>query len=68
MEVGDWEVTIKSLTHEVAQDFFLYVCETSNIQSWGTGEGYIRQFQQLYTSVNGQYMNRNDAKEVYKVG
>ncbi|CVL00274.1 uncharacterized protein FMAN_09780 [Fusarium mangiferae] len=27
---------------------------------------YIRQFQQLHTTVNGQYMDRKDTKEVYK--
>lgn len=67
MKVGDWEATIKNLKRETTQDFFLYVCEHSKITSWGSGEEYIRQFQQLYTTVNGQYMDRNDAKEVYKV-
>jgi hypothetical protein len=27
----------------------------------------MRQFQELYTSVTGQYMDRNDSKAVYKV-
>ncbi len=67
LKVGDWEATIKSLKRETTQDFFLYVCENSKITSWGSGEEYIRQFQQLYTTVTGQYMDRNDAKEVYKV-
>ncbi|KAI3339677.1 FluG domain-containing protein [Ustulina deusta] len=66
LKVGDWEATIKSLKRETTQDFFLYVCENSKITSWGSGEEYIRQFQQLYTTVTGQYMDRNDAKEVYK--
>ena len=68
MKVGDWEATINDLKRETTQDFFLYVCEHSKIRSWGSGEEYIRQFQQLYTTVNGQFMDRNDAKEVYKVG
>ncbi|KAI0526175.1 FluG domain-containing protein [Xylaria bambusicola] len=66
LRVGDWEATIKSLKRETTQDFFLYVCENSKISSRGSGEEYIRQFQQLYTTVTGQYMDRNDAKEVYK--
>ena len=48
-------------------DFFLFVCGNYNVRSWGTSEEYMRQFQQLYTTVTGQYMNRNAAKEVYKV-
>lgn len=43
------------------------MCERYKITSWGSAEEYIRQFQQLYTTVNGQYMDRNDSKEVYKV-
>lgn len=68
MKVGDWEATIKNLNRETTQDFFLYVCERSKITSWSITEEYIRQFQQLYTTVNGQYMDWNKAKEVYKVG
>ncbi|CAG9949488.1 unnamed protein product [Clonostachys rosea f. rosea IK726] len=66
MKIGDWKTTIQNLKLETTQDFFLYVCERSKITSWGTGEEYIRQFQQLYTTVTGQYMDRNHAKEVYK--
>ncbi|OAQ59732.1 FluG domain-containing protein [Pochonia chlamydosporia 170] len=65
-KVGDWEETIKSLSRELTMDFFLFVCGNYKVKSWGTSEEYIRQFQQLYTTVNGQYMNRNDSKEVYK--
>lgn len=67
MEVGDWKATIENLDRGTVQDFLLYVCERSKITSWGSGHEYIRQFQQLYTTVNGQYMDRNDTKEVYKV-
>ncbi|KAH7146947.1 hypothetical protein B0J13DRAFT_595275 [Dactylonectria estremocensis] len=41
-------------------------CVDLKITSWGTSHEYIRQFQQLYITVNGQYMDRNDTKEVYK--
>lgn len=43
------------------------MCETSNITLWGSTEEYIRQFQQLYTIINGRYIDRNHSKEVYKV-
>ncbi|KAL5586636.1 hypothetical protein FOBRF1_016506 [Fusarium oxysporum] len=66
MKVGEWKATLEKLDRGTAQDFFLYVCEHYKIRSWGTGHEYIRQFQQLYTTVNGQYMDRNDTKEVYK--
>ncbi|KAH7129645.1 hypothetical protein B0J13DRAFT_453386 [Dactylonectria estremocensis] len=66
MEVGDWKTTIENLDRGTTQDFLLYVCERCKITSWGSGHEYIRQFQQLYTTVNGQYMDRNDTKEVYK--
>ena len=67
MNVGEWKSTIESLGRETTMDFFLHVCETSKIESWGTSKVYIRQFQQLYTSVTGRYMDRNDSKELYKV-
>lgn len=67
MEVGDWKVTIQSLTRATMQDFFLWVCETHKIKSWGTSQEYIRQFQQLHTTITGRYPNRNDIKELYKV-
>ncbi|KAM5353462.1 hypothetical protein ACJ41O_000112 [Fusarium nematophilum] len=66
LKVGDWKATIQKLTRETTQDFVLHLCERYKITSWGSAEEYIRQFQQLYTTVNGQYMDRNDAKEVYK--
>jgi hypothetical protein len=67
MKVGDWKATIKNLKRETTQDFFLFVCEKYNISSWSTGHVYIRHFQQLYTTLTGRYMDRNDSKEVYKV-
>lgn len=66
LKVGDWKVTIKNLKRETTQDFFLHICERYRITSQGSAEEYIRQFQQFYTTMNGQYMDRNDAKEVYK--
>ncbi|KAH9984587.1 hypothetical protein F4779DRAFT_632530 [Xylariaceae sp. FL0662B] len=56
MEVGDWKVTIESVTRATMQDFFL----------WGTSQENIRQFQQLHTTVTGRYPNRNDIKELYR--
>jgi hypothetical protein len=67
MNVGDWKVTIQNLTRATMQDFFLWVCEAHRITSWNTSQEYIRQFQQLYTTVTGRYADRNDIKELYKV-
>lgn len=67
MNVGDWRATIASLSRATTMDFFLFVCGNYKVQSWGSSAEYIRQFQQLYTTVTGRYMDRNDAKEVYKV-
>lgn len=66
MKVGEWKVTLENLERGTTQDFPLYTCERYEITSWGSGHEYIRQFQQLYTTINGQYMDRNDTKEVYK--
>ncbi|RKL20511.1 hypothetical protein BFJ72_g15059 [Fusarium proliferatum] len=66
MKVGEWKATLENLDRGTTQDFLLYNCERYKITSWGSGNEYIRQFQQLYTTVNGQYMDRNDTKEVYK--
>ncbi|KAJ2997766.1 hypothetical protein NUW58_g542 [Xylaria curta] len=54
LRVGDWEATIKGLKRETTQHFFLYVCENSKITSRGSGEEYIRQFQQLYTTASDE--------------
>ena len=67
MCVGDWKATIQNLTRETMMDFFLFICENYKIKSWGTSEEYMRQFQQLHTTITGRYINRNDSKEVYKV-
>ncbi|ROT35415.1 hypothetical protein SODALDRAFT_353116 [Sodiomyces alkalinus F11] len=64
--VGDWEATLKTLRRATIMDFFLFVRSNYTIKSWGTSHVYIRQFQQLYTSVTGRFLDRNDAKEVYK--
>ncbi|KAF1738490.1 hypothetical protein CRV24_000416 [Beauveria bassiana] len=66
MNVGDWRATIANLSRATTMDFFLFVCGNYKVRSWGSSGEYIRQFQQLYTTVTGRYMDRNDAKEVYK--
>ncbi|KAF6517621.1 hypothetical protein HZS61_003182 [Fusarium oxysporum f. sp. conglutinans] len=66
INVGEWKATLENLDRGTTQDFLVYICERYKITSWGSGHEYTRQFQQLYTTVNGQYMNRNDTKEVYK--
>ncbi|RYP48545.1 hypothetical protein DL768_005584 [Monosporascus sp. mg162] len=36
------------------------------IKSWGISWEYFRQYKQLYASVTGRYMHRNDSREVLK--
>lgn len=64
----DWESPLHNLTRETMMDFFLFVGETSSLNSTGSSKGYIRQFSELHTSVIGRYVDRNDYKELYKVG
>ncbi len=51
-----------------AMVFLDYIYETCRIKSWGTSWIYFRQYKQLYASVTGRLMDRNDSKEVKKVG
>ncbi|KAL8405658.1 hypothetical protein RB596_004496 [Gaeumannomyces avenae] len=64
--VGDPMAILKSLRPETTKDFFLFVCGNCNVNSWGTMQVYIRQFQQLHTVITGRFMDRNDVKEVNK--
>lgn len=48
-------------------DFFLFVCEAYKVPSWGTSKVYIRQFQELYTTVTARFLDLNYAKELYSV-
>ncbi|KAF4126974.1 Protein of unknown function (DUF3435) [Geosmithia morbida] len=50
---------------ERPRTFFCTFASGARSQSWGSGHEYIRQSQQLHTTVNGQYVDRNDTKEVY---
>ncbi|OAQ58761.1 FluG domain-containing protein [Pochonia chlamydosporia 170] len=65
-ELGDWKESIKKLSRPVAQDFLDHLCERWKITSWSTSWIYWRQFKQLFTSVTGQFFNRNDNNEVRK--
>ena len=51
----------------MAMNFLEYLCQTCRMDSWGSSWQYFRQYNQLYTSVTGRYMDRNDTKEVQKV-
>lgn len=64
--VGEWHITLE-LSREIMIDFVLFVYGNYKIQSWGTSLEYICQFQQLYTTVTGRFVDRNDARELYKV-
>jgi hypothetical protein len=63
----DWKSPLHNLTRETLMDFFFFVGETSKIESWGSSKGYIRRFSELYTTVTGRYVDRNDFKDLYKV-
>ena len=47
-----------------AMDFLDYLCEKYRIKSWGTSWEYFRQYKQLYASVTGLLMDRNDSKKI----
>ncbi len=61
-ELGEWKSTIESVKAGTTMDFFLYVCETSKIESWGILNVYTRQFQQFYTCIIGRFMDSRDAR------
>lgn len=58
---------IQGADRSMAMDFLFHLCESYKIKSWGTSWEYFRQYKQLYASVTGQYMDRNDSKEILKV-
>ncbi|KAK3933883.1 FluG domain-containing protein [Diplogelasinospora grovesii] len=60
------KAVIKRADRAMAMDFLLYLCEVYRIKSWGTSWEYFRQYKQLYASVTGCYMDRNDSREVLK--
>ena len=66
-QVGEWEATLRNVSRELAMDFFLFVCESYNVRSWGSSKVYIRQFQEMYTTITGKFMNRNHARDLYHV-
>ncbi|KAF3768192.1 hypothetical protein M406DRAFT_336858 [Cryphonectria parasitica EP155] len=63
---GHWRDVMKEADRAMAMDFLYYLCETYRIKSWGTSWEYFRQYKQLYASVTGHYMDRNDSKEILK--
>ncbi|KAL2127754.1 hypothetical protein VTI74DRAFT_10223 [Chaetomium olivicolor] len=42
------------------------ICQTCRFGSWGTSWEYFRQYKQLYASVTGSYVDRNDSREIQK--
>ncbi len=66
-DVGEWKVTLQNTGRELIMEFFLFVCESYKVRSWGTSKVYIRQFEELYTTVTGRFLDRNHAKELYSV-
>ncbi|KAK4170950.1 FluG domain-containing protein [Triangularia setosa] len=47
--------------------FLDYLCQICRIKSWGASWEYFRQYKQLYASVTGRYMDRNNSLEVKKL-
>ena len=66
-ELGDWKDVIKRGDRAMAMDFLDHLYEMWKITSEGTSWEYWRQYKQLYTSVTGRYVDRNDGREVLKV-
>lgn len=66
-KLGDWQNTIKNLDRPMAMDFLDHLCERWKITSYGTSWIYWRQFKQLYASVTGRFVDRNDNREIHKV-
>lgn len=58
---------IQQADRAMAMDFLDHLCETWKINSEGTSWEYWRQYKQLYSSVTGKYVDRNDGREVLKV-
>ncbi|KAK4171428.1 hypothetical protein QBC36DRAFT_391114 [Triangularia setosa] len=61
-----WRAVIKTADRAMAMDFLGYLCQTCRIKSWGASWEYFRQYKQLYASVTGCCMDRNDSLEVKK--
>ncbi|KAJ4307316.1 hypothetical protein N0V88_000699 [Collariella sp. IMI 366227] len=61
-----WKEVLENADRAEAMDFLEYLCQSCRITSWGTSWEYFRQYKQLYASVNGRYMDRNDSREVQK--
>lgn len=65
--LGGWDDAIKKADASTAMDFIDYICDNYRITSEGSSWEYFRQYQQLYTDVNGQYMDRNDCRAIKNV-
>lgn len=48
-------------------DFLDWICDKYRITSEGTSWEYFRQYLQLYTDINGQYMDKNDCRAIKNV-
>ncbi|KAK3186299.1 hypothetical protein K4F52_004837 [Lecanicillium sp. MT-2017a] len=63
-ELGMWKDVIQKLDRPTAMDFLDYMCETWKIRSDGSSWEYWRQLKQLYSSVTGCFIDRNDNREI----
>lgn len=60
-------ISIEDVRPRGFHGFLYWICDNYRIKSWGTSWEYFRQFKQLFAAVRGQYMDRNDSKEVPEV-
>ncbi|KEY73695.1 hypothetical protein S7711_09571 [Stachybotrys chartarum IBT 7711] len=65
-ELGHWKAVIEKADRAMAMDFLDHLCEVWTITSEGTSWEYWRQYKQLYSSVTGRYVDRNDNREILK--
>jgi len=50
-----------------AADFIDWICDNYRIKSEGSSWEYFRQYKQLYTDINGHYMDVNDCRAIKNV-
>ncbi len=66
-KLGAWDDAMKKADMSTAADFLDWVCDNHKITSEGTSWEYFRQYLQLYTDINGQYMDKNDCRAIKNV-
>ncbi|KAL7786357.1 FluG domain-containing protein [Trichoderma ceciliae] len=63
-KMGPWEEALLKADKLIAMDFILFICDNYKIKSENTSWVYFRQYKQLYTSVTGASMSRDESREI----